>query len=116
MEQALLTESSLPLVGRNIEPAASPPFGRFARRNERQKLSVLKVTRDAENIFHRYRWALGIVVCPYCGSIHVTQSQAPNRFAKGMSTSISVIVVRTGLMTRLEPYCMGVSLVYRYGC
>ena len=64
MEQALLTESSLPLVGRNIEPK---------RRNERQKLSVLKVTRDAENIFHRYRWALGIVVCPYCGSIHVTQ-------------------------------------------
>lgn len=64
MEQALLTESSLPSVGRNIEPK---------RRNERQKLSVLKVTRDAENIFHRYRWALGIVVCPYCGSIHVTQ-------------------------------------------
>ena len=64
MEQALLTESSLPLVGRKIEPK---------RRNERQKLSVLKVTRDAENIFHRYRWALGIVVCPYCGSIHVTQ-------------------------------------------
>lgn len=27
---------------------------------------------DAENIFHRYRWALGIVVCPYCGSIHIT--------------------------------------------
>lgn len=64
MEQALLTESSLPSVGRNIEPK---------RRNERQKLSVLMVTRDAENIFHRYRWALGIVVCPYCGSIHVTQ-------------------------------------------
>lgn len=74
MEQALLTESSLPLVGRNIEPK---------RRNERQKLSVYDrkpsrwsvflVTRDAENIFHRYRWALGIVVCPYCGSIHVTQ-------------------------------------------
>lgn len=64
MEQALLTESSLPSVGRKIEPK---------RRNERQKLSVLKVTRDAENIFHRYRWALGIVVCPYCGSIHVTQ-------------------------------------------
>lgn len=64
MEQALLTESSLPSVGRKIEPK---------RRNERQKLSVLKVTRDAEHIFHRYRWALGIVVCPYCGSIHVTQ-------------------------------------------
>lgn len=74
MEQALLTESSLPLVGRNIEPKG---------RNERRKLSVLEVTKDAEHIFHRYRWALGIVVCPYCGSIHVTQSQAPNRFAKG---------------------------------
>ena len=43
----------------------------------------MEVTKDAEHIFHRYRWALGIVVCPYCGSIHVTQSQAPNRFAKG---------------------------------
>lgn len=64
MEQALLTESSLPSVGRNIEPKG---------RNERQKLSVLEVTKDAEHIFHRYRWALGIVVCPYCGSIHVTQ-------------------------------------------
>lgn len=74
MEQALLTESSLPSVGRNIEPKG---------RNERRKLSVLEVTKDAEHIFHRYRWALGIVVCPYCGSIHVTQSQAPNRFAKG---------------------------------
>lgn len=64
MEQALLTESSLPSVGRNIEPKG---------RNERRKLSVLEVTKDAEHIFHRYRWALGIVVCPYCGSIHVTQ-------------------------------------------
>lgn len=64
MEQALLTESSLPSVGRNIEPK---------ERNERRKLSVLEVTKDAEHIFHRYRWALGIVVCPYCGSIHVTQ-------------------------------------------
>lgn len=74
VEQALQTESSLPSVGRNIEPK---------ERNERRKLSVLEVTKDAEHIFHRYRWALGIVVCPYCGSIHVTQSQAPNRFAKG---------------------------------
>lgn len=64
MEQALLTESSLLSVGRNIEPKG---------RNERRKLSVLEVTKDAEHIFHRYRWALGIVVCPYCGSIHVTQ-------------------------------------------
>lgn len=64
VEQALLIESSLPSVGRNIEPE---------RRNERRKLSVLEVTKDAEHIFHRYRWALGIVVCPYCGSIHVTQ-------------------------------------------
>lgn len=64
VEQALLIESSLPSVGRKIEPK---------RRNERQKLSVLEVTKDAEHIFHRYRWALGIVVCPYCGSIHVTQ-------------------------------------------
>lgn len=64
VEQALLIESSLTSFGRNIEPKG---------RNERRKLSVLEVTKDAEHIFHRYRWALGIVVCPYCGSIHVTQ-------------------------------------------
>lgn len=73
MEQTL-TESSLPLVGRKIEPKRS---------NERRKLSVcnrkpsrwsvFSITRDAENIFHKYRWALGIVVCPYCGSTHITQ-------------------------------------------
>lgn len=64
VEQALQIESSLTSFGRNIEPKG---------RNERRKLSVLEVTKDAEHIFHRYRWALGIVVCPYCGSIHVTQ-------------------------------------------
>ena len=64
VEQALQIESSLTSFGRNIEPKW---------RNERRKLSVLEVTKDAEHIFHRYRWALGIVVCPYCGSIHVTQ-------------------------------------------
>lgn len=64
VEQALQIESSLTPFGRNIEPKW---------RNERRKLSVLEVTKDADHIFHRYRWALGIVVCPYCGSIHVTQ-------------------------------------------
>lgn len=68
----------------NSEPIASPPSGRFARSNERKKLSVLELTRDAENIFHKYRWAQRdcegklntnevSVVCPYCGSIHITQ-------------------------------------------
>lgn len=44
------------------------------RLDERIKLSVLKVTKDAELLFHRYRWAHGIVVCPYCGSIHITEN------------------------------------------
>lgn len=46
--------------------------------------SVFSITRDAENIFHKYRWAQRdnegklntnevIVVCPYCGSTHITQ-------------------------------------------
>lgn len=54
MEQTLLTESP--------------------RQFERKSLSVLKVSLDAEHIFHRYRWAHGIVVCPYCGSIHITEN------------------------------------------
>lgn len=83
MEQTL-TNSSLPSVGRKIEPE---------RRNERKlsvcnrkpsRWSVFSITRDAENIFHKYRWAQRdnegklntnevSVVCPYCGSTHITQ-------------------------------------------
>lgn len=34
-------------------------------------MSVIKIIRNGEELFHRYRWRYGIVVCPYCGSIHI---------------------------------------------
>lgn len=37
----------------------------------KNKLSTAQVIRDSAEIFHNIRWKLGIVVCPYCGSIHV---------------------------------------------
>lgn len=36
-----------------------------------KKLSTKEIIRDGAKIFHGLRWAHGIVVCPYCGSIHI---------------------------------------------
>lgn len=44
----------------------------MARKN---KLSVAEVITNAEEIFHKIRWANGIVVCPYCGSIHICEKE-----------------------------------------
>lgn len=35
-----------------------------------KKLSTKEIIRYGAKIFHVLRWADGIVVCPYCGSIH----------------------------------------------
>lgn len=37
----------------------------------KKHLTTAQVIRNAEEIFHGLRWLHGIVVCPYCGSIHV---------------------------------------------
>ena len=37
------------------------------------RLSTAEVIKNAEEIFHRIRWKNGIVVCPYCGSIHIKE-------------------------------------------
>ena len=37
------------------------------------KLSTAEVIKNAEEIFHGIRWKNGIVVCPYCGSIHIKE-------------------------------------------
>lgn len=39
----------------------------------KKKLTTAQVIRNADEIFHRLRWLNGIVVCPYCGSIHVKE-------------------------------------------
>ena len=38
-----------------------------------KQLSTRQVIENAEQIFHSIRWKNGIVVCPYCGSIHVKE-------------------------------------------
>lgn len=37
------------------------------------KLSTSEVIKNGAEIFHRIRWKYGIVVCPYCGSIHIKE-------------------------------------------
>lgn len=39
----------------------------------KHKLSTAEVIKNADEIFHKLRWHLGIVVCPYCGSIHIKE-------------------------------------------
>ena len=34
-------------------------------------LGTEDILRDGEKIFHERRWEYGIVVCPYCGSVHI---------------------------------------------
>lgn len=37
------------------------------------KFSLRKIINEGEQIFHNLRWKYGIVVCPYCGSIHIKE-------------------------------------------
>lgn len=39
----------------------------------RKQLSTREVITNAAKIFHGLRWKYGIVVCPYCGSIHIKE-------------------------------------------
>ena len=59
-------------------------------------LSTRQVIENAERIFHGLRWAHGIVVCPYCGSIHVKEyagyhykcNSCKNRFTDKTNTML----------------------------
>lgn len=37
------------------------------------RLTTAQVIKNADEIFHKLRWKYGIVVCPYCGSIHIKE-------------------------------------------
>ena len=41
----------------------------------KKKLSTAEVISNSEKIFHDIRWKNGIVVCPYCGSIHICEKE-----------------------------------------
>lgn len=38
---------------------------------KKSRLTTAQVIRNAGEIFHKVRWGFGIVVCPYCGSLHI---------------------------------------------
>jgi len=42
---------------------------------KKHTLSTAEVIRNSETIFHNIRWKNGIVVCPYCGSIHIKEHE-----------------------------------------
>ena len=41
--------------------------------SRKSKLTTAQVITNAERIFHNIRWGFGIVVCPYCGSVHIRE-------------------------------------------
>lgn len=58
------------------------------------RLTSSEVIRNGEKIFHRLRWNYGIVVCPYCGSVHIKEydgyrykcNSCKNRFSDRTNT------------------------------
>ena len=58
------------------------------------RLSTAEVIKNAEEIFHGIRWSNGIVVCPYCGSVHIKEydgykykcNHCKNRFSDRTNT------------------------------
>lgn len=61
---------------------------------KRQRLTTSEVVKNGEKIFHGLRWKYGIVVCPYCGSIHIKEydgyrykcNSCKNRFSDKTNT------------------------------
>ena len=44
----------------------------MARRHHK-RLTTAEVVKHGEQMFHDLRWGFGIVVCPYCGSVHIKE-------------------------------------------
>ena len=61
---------------------------------KKERLTTREVIENAERIFHEIRWNYGIVVCPYCDSIHIKQydgykykcNSCKNRFSDKTNT------------------------------
>lgn len=62
--------------------------------SKNHQLSTAEVIQNAAEIFHNLRWKHGIVVCPYCGSIHIKEyngykykcNDCKNRFSDKTNT------------------------------
>ena len=60
----------------------------------KKRLSTAEVINNAEEIFHGLRWKCGVVVCPYCGSVHIKEydgykykcNSCKNRFSDRTNT------------------------------
>lgn len=69
------------------------------------KLSTFDVVKNGEQIFHNLRWGFGIVVCPYCGSLHIKEydgyrykcNSCKNRFSDRTNTIMHGSKLSTGI-------------------
>ena len=60
----------------------------------KKQLSTAEIINNAERIFHGIRWRHGIIVCPYCGSVHIKEytgykykcNSCKNRFSDRTNT------------------------------
>lgn len=78
----------------------------------KQTLSTVEVVKNATEIFHKNRWNYGIVVCPYCGSIHIKEydgyrykcNSCKNRFSDKTNTLLhgSKLSVETWMLGLYE--------------
>ena len=83
-------------------------------RNSVKKLSIREVSADAEKLFHGIRWNYGIVVCPYCGSIHIKEydgyrykcNSCKNRFSDRTNTLMH------GSKLSIQTWMIGIYLMF----
>ena len=79
-----------------------------------KRLSIAQVSTDAERLFHGIRWNLGIVVCPYCGSIHIKEydgyrykcNSCKNRFSDRTNTLMH------GSKLSIQTWMIGIYLMF----
>lgn len=79
-----------------------------------KKLSITEVSADAEKIFHNIRWKFGIVVCPYCGSLHIKEydgykykcNSCKNRFTDRTNTLMH------GSKLSIQTWMVGIYLMF----
>ena len=72
---------------------------------KQNKLSTFDVVKNGEQVFHNLRWGFGIVVCPYCGSVHVKEydgyrykcNSCKNRFSDRTNTIMHGSKLSTGV-------------------
>lgn len=78
----------------------------------KRRLSTREIVKNGDKIFHALRWKYGIVVCPYCGSVHIKEytdykykcNSCKNRFSDRTNTLMhgSKLSVSTWMLAMYE--------------